>query len=154
VTTTPPPASPQQSASTSANPTTTYVTTTVTAPPPSTGEPAGPPPGGSKGPISLVDAVSEYYRIIPGNLDLGWTKLGPDMQARIGRAGYQEYWSPISNLAVVSGPAQTGANTVEVTFEYNKGGHRYRETHQLGMVVINGQPLIDTDPGVPNTQVG
>ncbi|MFD2419488.1 serine/threonine-protein kinase [Amycolatopsis pigmentata] len=153
-TTAPPPASSPQSSSAGPNPATTYVTTTViAAPPASTGEPAGPPPGGPKGPISLVEAVSEYYQIIPGNLDLGWTKLGPGIQ-RIGKEEYVKYWSPISNLVVVSGPAQTGPDSVTVTFEYTKGGQRYRETHQLGMIVTNGQPLINSDPPVGYTIVG
>lgn len=146
----------QNASATAANPATTYVTTTVTA---TTAAPVGPPAGpaagqpGQGGPISLVDAVSEYYKIIPGNLDLGWTKLGPGIQ-KIGKDAYVQYWSPISNLVVVSGPTQIGADTVQVTFEYNKGGQRYRETHQLGMIVVNGQPLINSDPPVGNTPVG
>lgn len=154
-TVTPAPSSPQQSVpAPPANPATTYVTTTITTtPPPPAGPPAVGPPAGPQGPISLVDAVSEYYRIIPGNLDLGWTKLGPGIQ-RIGKDEYVRYWTPVSNLVVVGGPRQTGTDTVEVTFEYTKGGQRYRETHQLGMIVVNGQPLINSDPGVPFTIVG
>jgi serine/threonine protein kinase len=116
----------------------TTTTTTVTAAPPA---------------MSMTQAVSEYYSIIPGNLDLGWTKLGPVLQQQ-GKATYEAYWRPISNLTVVSGPTQIGSSTVEVTIEYTKDGTRYRETHRLGMIEQNGQFLINTDPGVGHEIVG
>ncbi|HET6499403.1 MAG TPA: protein kinase [Amycolatopsis sp.] len=102
---------------------------------------------------SMTQAVSEYYSIIPGNLDLGWTKLGPVLQQQ-GKANYESYWLRISNLTVVSGPTQVGPDTVEVTIEYTKDGTRYRETHRLGMIEQNGQFLINTDPPVGYEIVG
>lgn len=103
--------------------------------------------------ISLTQAVSDYYTIVPGNTDLGWTRLGPDLQ-KPGKASYVNWWSQCSDLVVVGRPQLVGDNTVEVTIEYTLHGERLRETHRLGMIVRDGQPLIDTDPGVPHEVVG
>ena len=105
-------------------------------------------------PTSLVDAVQQYYQLLPNNLDAAWTKLGPDLQQRNGKAGYVAYWSRISDIVVIGQPQQIGTNTVEVTIQYNLNGERNQETHRLGMIVVNGQPLIDTDPPVGYERVG
>jgi len=101
---------------------------------------------------SLVDAVREYYTtIVPGNLDLGWSRLGPDLQGQNGKASYVSWWSAFSNLHIVSGPTLVTQNTVDVTLDFDRKGTHYRETHQLGMIVRDGQPLINTDTLIPAT---
>ncbi|GLY65922.1 hypothetical protein Atai01_25410 [Amycolatopsis taiwanensis] len=121
---------------------TTVTTTTVTT---------APPASSSAG--SLVDAVAEYYPLLNGNLDAAWARLGPDLQ-KVGRSGYARYWSDKTAVAVVGTPEQIGQNTVKVTIQYNWNGSRVQETHTLGMIVVDGKPLINTDPGVPHTTVG
>jgi eukaryotic-like serine/threonine-protein kinase len=147
-------APPPPTSSSAATPTTNTHTTTTTVTTTTSHDTSTPSTvSDTGGTTSLVQAVSDYYSIIPGNLDLGWSKLGPALQAQ-GKAVYENYWRPISDLTVVSGPTQTGPSTVEVTIEYTKGGVRYRETHQLGMIVQNGQVLINTDPPVGYQIVG
>jgi hypothetical protein len=97
--------------------------------------------------------VSDYYAIMPGNPDVGWTKLGPDLQKQ-GIDVYRTWWSNVSNLVVVSAPKLVGQNTVEVVIDYTYKGERVQETHQLGMVIRDGRPLIDTDANVKSTQIG
>ena len=125
--------------STLAPATPTTITVTVPPPPPNTAPPAT---------ASLVDAVREYYSIVPGNLDLGWSRLSPAFQARIGRDYYVRFWSAISDLSIVAGPTQAGDNTVEVTIDFLDSGARHRESHTLGMIVSNGQALINSDSAV------
>jgi serine/threonine protein kinase len=103
--------------------------------------------------VSLTQAVSDYYAIMPGNPDVGWTKLGPDLQKQ-GIDVYRTWWSNVSNLVVVSAPKLVGQNTVEVVIDYTYKGERVQETHQLGMVIRDGRPLIDTDANVKSTQIG
>lgn len=130
----------------------TTITTTVTTIPP-----ASPPASSAAGSpsASLVDAVAEYYTLLPNNLDAAWNRLGPDLQSRIhGKSGYANYWSDKSSVAVIGTPQLTGPNTVRVTIQYNWKGMRVQETHTLGMSVVNGQPLINSDPSVGYTRVG
>ncbi|HVV12953.1 serine/threonine-protein kinase [Amycolatopsis sp.] len=98
-------------------------------------------------PASMVQAVSDYYAIMPGQPDVGWTKLGPGLQAQ-GLASYKEWWSKVSSLRVTDGPRQTGADTVQVTIDYTYNGRQYHETHHLGMITRNGQTLINSDNGL------
>ena len=48
---------------------------------------------------------------MPGNLDLGWSRLGPDLQGQNGKASYVSWWSAFSNLHIVSGPTLVGLLT-------------------------------------------
>jgi hypothetical protein len=97
--------------------------------------------------------VSDYYAVMPGQTDVGWAKLGPGLQAQ-GKASYQSWWGKVSNLVVVAAPHETGANTVEVTLEFTMNGHRYRETHRLGMISTDGHPLINTDTPASSSIIG
>jgi eukaryotic-like serine/threonine-protein kinase len=103
--------------------------------------------------VSLTQAVSDYYAIMPGNPDVGWTKLGPVLQAQ-GKTRYRSWWSGVSNLVVASAPRLAGENTVEVTIEYSINGERVHEVHRLGMITRDGQVLINTDDDVTSTRIG
>ena len=102
---------------------------------------------------SYVQAVSEYYTLVPGQLDTGWNRLGPGLQAQ-GKASYQQWWSQISNVVVVGAPRLVGDSVVEVTVEFTKSGRRYHETHHLGMITRDGQSLINTDKAVSSSIIG
>ncbi|HVW41524.1 MAG TPA: serine/threonine-protein kinase [Amycolatopsis sp.] len=131
-----PPASPASSSAVTSAPTTAATSSSATAAAP-----------------SFVQAVSDYYALMPGQTDAGWTRLGPGLQAQ-GKAGYQSWWGQISELSVPGAPHLIGQDTVEVTIEFTKNGKRYRETHHLGMITSNGQPLINTDKPVSSSIVG
>lgn len=82
---------------------------------------------------------------MPGGTDVGWTKLSPAMQQRVGHSYYLRYWGEMTSFSVVTPPHQTGSNTVEVVLEFTQNGKHYRELHRLGMITSNGQVLIDSD---------
>ncbi|UQS26818.1 serine/threonine protein kinase [Amycolatopsis thermalba] len=126
-------AAPAPESSSAAPPSTSVTTVTKTA----TSNPA--PAGGSP-----VQAVSDYYAMMPGNTDAGWTRLGPALQAQ-GKASYVRFWSTITSVSIVGGPRQVDADTVEVTVDFVKGGSHSRERHHLGMIQRDGTWLINTD---------
>ena len=113
---------------------------TATAPP-STGVPA-PPQNVARTPQA---AITEYYALVPGNLQEGWTRLTPKYQQHPsgGYAGYQNWWNQIRGVQV-SDVVATGGNTVEATVEYAfKDGRVVRERHRYTLVEQNGRWLID-----------
>ncbi|MGH3952108.1 MAG: protein kinase domain-containing protein, partial [Pseudonocardiaceae bacterium] len=92
----------------------------------------------------LEQAVSEYYALLPQDTDAGWERLGPGLQAQ-GKADYAQFWSTISDLTVTAPPRAAGNTvTVGIAFTVDDRG-RFREVHELGMVVADGVALIDSD---------
>jgi hypothetical protein len=95
-------------------------------------------------PGQLEQAVSEYYALLPENPDKAWARLGPGLQSQ-GQDAFNRFWAGVKDLRVVT-PPQAHGNSVRVTISYRTGGHdRVQETHQLGMILSNGIPLINTD---------
>jgi len=120
--------------------TTTTTTTTTTEGPPTTEQP---PP--QQQPQSPAAAITDYYALMPGNLDQAWTRLTPKFQASPagGRSGYESFWSKIRTV-VASDVAQAGDDTAEVTLLYTyNDGHRVKERHRYTLVNQNGVWLID-----------
>jgi hypothetical protein len=92
----------------------------------------------------LQQAVSDYYGLLPDHPDQAWTRLGPALQNQ-GQDAYDNFWHGVKNLRVVT-PPQAHGDTVTVTIAYRTQGHdRVQETHQLGMIVSHGTPLINAD---------
>lgn len=135
-----------------APPATATATATVTASAPASSSPASaskptttpPSSPATNAAASLTQAVSDYYAVMPGNPEAGWAKLGPALKGQ-GFAAYKDWWSKVSGLKVTDGPKQIGANSVQVTIDFTYAGKHYTETHTLGMLVENGQTLINTD---------
>ncbi|MGH3518843.1 MAG: serine/threonine-protein kinase [Haloechinothrix sp.] len=124
---------------------------TTTPRPPATTTP--PPTRQAASPAMLEQAVREYYALVPEETDEAWERLGPGLQAQ-GKESYQEFWDTIEDLVVTSAPQATG-DTVTVGFEYTAEDRgRLREVHRLGMVVVDGVPLIDSDQLVSSTRLG
>lgn len=101
--------------------------------------------------------MRQYYALLPDNLDVAWTKLGPAQQARNqnSESVYANYWDKFSDITVVGEPRQAGADEVQVTIQYVDDGVRYQENHTIGLIVgADGQLLINSDPGVPRTRIG
>ena len=92
----------------------------------------------------LQQAVSAYYALLPDHPDQAWARLGPALQSQ-GQDAYDSFWHGVKNLQVVS-PPQAQGNDVTITVAYRTQGHdRVQETHQLGMILSDGTPLINAD---------
>jgi eukaryotic-like serine/threonine-protein kinase len=95
-------------------------------------------------PGTLEQAVSEYYALLPDHPDEAWSRLGPALRSQ-GQDAYDGFWHSVKDLRVVT-PPQAQGNAVTVTIGYRTEGHdRVQEAHQLGMILRNGTPLINTD---------
>jgi serine/threonine protein kinase len=116
---------------------------TAAAPPRSASSAAAAPPT-VLDPMLLQQTVSDYYALLPDHPDRAWTRLGPVLQSQ-GQASYDQSWHAVKDLTIVRPPQALG-NTVTVAIAYRTEGHqRVQETHQLGMILQNGTPLINTD---------
>jgi hypothetical protein len=143
---------------TSANPTTTTQAEPAepTEPAEETEQPSAPPetpsrpksqapPPAADPTANPVTAVTDYYRIMPGNPDVGWTRLSPKFQQSPanGRDYYESYWSGINSVRASQASGQ--GSTVEVTLDiFFKDGRVAHERHRYGLVNQNGRWLIDT----------
>jgi eukaryotic-like serine/threonine-protein kinase len=92
-----------------------------------------------------VAAVTDYYAIMPGNPDVGWTRLTPKFQQSPanGHDNYTSYWSGINSVHASQASGQD--TTVEVTLDISfKDGRIAHERHLYGLVNQNNHWLIDT----------
>jgi eukaryotic-like serine/threonine-protein kinase len=95
-------------------------------------------------PALLRQTVTGYYAQLPDHPDRAWARLGPALQ-RQGRESYEQFWHAVKDLQVVGQPQARG-NAVTVAITYRTEDHRrVQETHQLGMILRNGVPLINAD---------
>ncbi|WP_020579403.1 serine/threonine-protein kinase [Actinopolymorpha alba] len=125
--TTPAPTSPTASVPTSANPTPSRT------PSPRTTAPA----------TSRAQAVSDYYALMPGNLQGGWSRLSPRYQRQAGGfASYRGFWSGMR--AVGASNVVARGNRVEATVTYTRrSGSTVRERRVFSLIQQNGRWLID-----------
>jgi eukaryotic-like serine/threonine-protein kinase len=129
---------PSQPPATSANP---VQPTPAPSPPPTTVP--GPPPGVAvpqDTPEQLRGAIVDYYSLMPGNLDVGWTRMTADYQRNHagGFAGYQSFWDAIQRVEV-SDVSVTGPATVNATLVYfYKNGRVIEERTGFGLVAEDG----------------
>lgn len=125
--------------STTTAPTTTTSTTTSTtsSTTTTTTTPAGPPT-----PERVVQFVSGYYGMLPGNAAAAWSQLSPAYQAQTGYSDYLNFWSGISAVTVhsVTPNGDTGA-TVSMTYTL-KDGSTSTESRWIQVVSDNGRLLI------------
>lgn len=131
---------PAPSTTTSAPPSSSEPADTTT---PSASTPAPPPP--ATPPADPAQAVTDYYALMPGDLDAGFARLTPRFQQSPagGRAGYANFWGQMS--AVSAAQATASGQSVEVTIVYSyKDGRRVQERHRYGLVNQDGRWLIDT----------
>lgn len=106
--------------------------------------PAGPPPPGNA--QSPQAALIDYYGLMPGNLQEGWTRLTPKYQANPagGFDGYQRFWSQIASVQL-SEVAPGDGGRVDATVVYHfRSGKVVRERHRYFLVSVQGRWLIDT----------
>jgi hypothetical protein len=139
-----PPSTTVQDASTSAQvpppPPPVVNTPTVTAPssvtnPPTTATAA------SDTPEQLQAAVSDYYALMPTNLQEGWRRLTTDYQTNHagGFSGYQTFWDAIGQVDIRDVSA-TSPTAVTATISYFfKDGRITTEQTTFGLVAEDGQ---------------
>ena len=84
--------------------------TTASSTEPVTGEPTA---------EQLSAAVTDYYALMPGNTDAGWSRLTPDFQSGIAqsREYYNSFWGGVAQVAV-SDVTGTPPDTTEATITY------------------------------------
>ncbi|HTI27616.1 MAG TPA: serine/threonine-protein kinase [Kutzneria sp.] len=119
-------------------PTSTTTGTTTTTTSTTTTSAAAPPPAdvGSQ----LTGFLTDYYKLMPNDLQDGWGHLTADYQSRTagGFAGYQQFWSQFSGIDL-SDITATPPNTVvaTLTYHYKSGGTRIERT-TFGLVQQDG----------------
>ncbi len=112
--------------------------TTSTAPPTTT---SGPPTG-----AQLAQAVSDYYGLLPGNTEAGWSRLTPRYQSTTARnrQTYNAFWAPVQRVTV-SDAAGSPPGAVQATVTYSfKDGRTVTEVTSFGLVSDGGILKIDS----------
>lgn len=88
----------------------------------------------------LSSAITQYYQLVPGNLNAAWNYLTTDYQQNHagGMSGYQSFWDQIQSVSLSDVVAQP-PGTVLATIDYSyKGGKRVRERTSFGLVNQGG----------------
>jgi eukaryotic-like serine/threonine-protein kinase len=103
------------------------------------------PPRKNRPAADPANAVLEYYALMPGGTDEGWTRMTPRFQAfpARNRQNYQLYWNGVRDVRAYGVNAK--GNTVNVTLDlFFKDGRSFREQHRYTLVNQNGRWLLDT----------
>jgi len=130
-------APPPPSATPAATPTAAPPPPSATTPPPVSGPPTG---------AQLAQAVTDYYGFLPGNTDVGWSRLTARYQTTTARnrQTYQAYWDSIQRVAVSDATgAPPGAVRATITYSF-KDGRTVQEVTAFGMVADGGVLKVDS----------
>lgn len=134
-----PSSSPSSSPSTSAHPgTATPPSVSPTSPTSAT----SPPSQGVA--AQLVATIVDYYKLVPNNLDRGWTWMTADYQTNHagGRNGYQSFWSQVASVTA-SDVTANPPDSVTATIDYHyKNGTTVEERTEFTLVFEQGRWLI------------
>jgi eukaryotic-like serine/threonine-protein kinase len=91
-----------------------------------------------------IQAVRDYYGLLPGNPDAAWQRLTERAQGKSndGLDGYRQFWSTVASVGVSDTFAE--GNRVSATLNYvrNDGGTS-DEAYSFALVERNGQLMID-----------
>ncbi|MGU3435019.1 hypothetical protein ACNHUS_18625 [Actinomycetes bacterium M1A6_2h] len=113
---------------TTAAPTTTTTVTTTPPPPPMP---------------SPEQVVRELYGFLPGSTEQAWALFGERYAAKTGRANFEQFWSTIQSVQVLS-VTPRDASTVVARLRYvTKGGRTDTENRSLTLVDVQGRLLVD-----------
>jgi tRNA A-37 threonylcarbamoyl transferase component Bud32 len=88
----------------------------------------------------LTTAITDYYRLVPGNLSTAWNYLTPDYQQNTakGMSGYTSFWGQIQSVTV-SGVSADPPSTVVATLVYHyKNGNVVTERTSFQLVRQGG----------------
>jgi serine/threonine protein kinase len=103
----------------------------------------------------LSTAITQYYKLVPGNLDEAWGHLtaGYQQNTARGKANYEAFWDPIQSVSLSDLTAQA-PSTVVVTIDYlYKSGKTVRERTQFGLVSQNGVWMIADSSVLSSTEL-
>ncbi|WP_053736389.1 serine/threonine-protein kinase [Nocardia sp. NRRL S-836] len=127
--------------------------TTTQSPPPQENPPQSnpqntpgntPPPPATPG--TAQEALTNYYALIPNNLEAGYATLTDRFKATRTRTfgEYQQWWGQFSSVEL-SDFAPQGENVVTATLTYRKGGAvSTTERNTYTLVLQNGKWMIDS----------
>ncbi|ONI80869.1 hypothetical protein ALI22I_44315 [Saccharothrix sp. ALI-22-I] len=119
--------------------------TTTTAPAEPTTEPTTQPPAE----IGSDQAVSEYFGLLPNNMEAAYARLTDRFKAAWSPtfADYQGWWGQMSAVSV-SNVQAVGPDTVSASLSYTfKDGRSVVEQNVYTLVKVNGQWAIDRQNG-------
>ena len=88
----------------------------------------------------LTAAITNYYQLMPGNLNTAWNYLTSDYQQNTagGMSGYRSFWSKIQSVSLSDLVAEP-PSTVEVTIVYHyKNGNTVQERTRFTLVQQGG----------------
>ncbi len=148
------------SPTTTAAPTTTSAAPTTTEPPPTTVPTTTPPP--APPPVTGDDveaAISDYYALLPDDVEAAYALTGPTLQGRSSLGDYSAFFSTFDEVELRSVEAADDGSltaTAEVTFRWRKengngngnGNGRREETEQHLITLVQGEDgrlLVDVD---------
>ncbi len=125
------------------------------APPPPATTPTTPPEGQDPPPAGqerVVETITNYYALLPGNLDSAWPMMTADYQENHagGRGGYESFWNEITDVQVadVSAPQPDQAQAT-LTYSFTDGRviqevTAYRLVEEEGMMKIAATTVLSS----------
>ncbi|MEY9928403.1 serine/threonine protein kinase [Catenulispora sp. GP43] len=133
-----PSTAPSSSGAANPAPPTTASSTTSSTAPSSTAPSSTPSTTASTSTLASdpVTFVSNYYALLPGNLDAAWPQMTSAYQTNVagGRSGYDSFWNGIQQVTL-SDVSATGPSTVVATIHYvEKNGTSSTERTTFGLV--------------------
>ena len=97
-----------------------------------------PPPAGAAGGASKEAFVSDYYALLPGNLDAAWARLGPTARAQAGGyEGFRRFYAEMNKVSIVDGPRSSGPDTVQGVTRFEPG-NRAASNEPYSFTVVRG----------------
>jgi hypothetical protein len=137
------------------SPPTTASPTAVAPPPAPAATSAAPPPvvppptpaGGTTVPVSgtptpaqLAGALSNYYSLVPGQLDQAWPLMTADYQTRVagGRQAYQRFWDGFSKVTATEVVGSSPSTVTALITYTTKSGSVIRERTTFRLVPDGG----------------
>ncbi|HEY6932234.1 MAG TPA: protein kinase [Marmoricola sp.] len=102
-----------------------------------------------------VGFLKTYYSTVPGNLDAGWSMLGPH-ERTVGRSSYDKFWGSIASVDVSHIVTSPGSQQADVTLTYHyRDGRVVDERQRLTLVrAADGPWRIDNDRVLSSTSHG
>lgn len=134
----------QVTATTSGDSTATGVDTSASEGPdtggPGTAEPSQEPVGAE----DFEQVVREFYEVMPEDTDAGWALLTENLRD-VGQDRFDTYWNTIGPITITEPPEADGYQvTVGIRVVYEDKGRIYFKRNVIGVVVLNGRPMIDS----------
>lgn len=85
-----------------------------------------PAPGSGRAPVTFVE---DYYAVLPGDTEAGYSMLSPSYQERLSYGTYDGFWSGIGEVTVQDSAPAGGGGAVDVTLLYDGGSEEVRRVY-------------------------